>query len=213
MSSQKSSVAVAPPVVAKPSLSDPVAPKRERGRVRVRAILDAASALLAEKGYDATTMTEVAARSATAIGSLYRFFPTKPALAEALSRRFVADVGARLEVIGAKAATMDAATLADALIGMMVALRQDRAAVIALLDAIGGGETRRSALRADMVRRLGLILRAFAGIEGGDAIPAVLVVLHLMKGVARSDEASDEEAYLTALHRTLALTLADLGVR
>ena len=211
MSSQKSSVAVAPPVVAKPSLSDPVAPKRERGRVRVRAILDAASALLAEKGYDATTMTEVAARSATAIGSLYRFFPTKPALAEALSRRFVADVGARLGTIGEKAAMMDAACLADALIGMMVALRQDRAAVIALLDAIGDGEARRSALRADMVRRLHQILRAFGGDERRDAFSTVLVMLHLMKGVARLDEAPDEEVYLAALRRTLALTLADLG--
>ena len=37
-----------------------------------------------EKGYDAATMTEIAARSGTAIGSLYRFFPSKESLSDAL---------------------------------------------------------------------------------------------------------------------------------
>ncbi len=197
-------------VTARACPADPVAPKRERGRLRVRAILDAAAALLAEKGYDATTMSEVAVRSRTAIGSLYRFFPTKPALAEALSQRFVVAVGSRLEAIEAEAAAMDPSRLADALVGMMVALRQDRAAVIALLDAIGDGETRRSVLRADMVRRLTGLLQAFTGGESPDVVPSVFVILHLMKGVSRLDEVSDEASYLRALRRTLSLTLADL---
>jgi len=53
-----------------------VAPKRQRGRERVAAILDAAAQLFIEQG-QAVTMTEIAARSGTAIGSLYRFFPTR----------------------------------------------------------------------------------------------------------------------------------------
>ena len=190
--------------------TEPVAPKRERGRLRVRAILDAAAALLAEKGYEATTMSEVAVRSRTAIGSLYRFFPTKPALAEALSQRFVAEVGLRLEAVEAHAAAMDPAGLADALLGMMVELRQDRAAVIALLEKVGDGGARRSALRADMIHRLDGILRAFAGGESGDVVPSVFVILHLMKGVSRLDEMPDEAAYLSALRRTMSLYLAGL---
>jgi len=63
-------------------------PKRQRGRIRVAAIMDAAIAVFKEKGYDAATMTEIAARSGTAIGSLYRFFPTKEALADALLRQY-----------------------------------------------------------------------------------------------------------------------------
>ncbi|WP_245639904.1 helix-turn-helix domain-containing protein [Paraburkholderia heleia] len=66
----------------------PTEPKRERDRRRVAAIMDAAVAVFTEKGYDAATMTEIAARSSTAIGSLYRFFPTKEALAEALLLRY-----------------------------------------------------------------------------------------------------------------------------
>ena len=42
-----------------------------------------------EKGYDAATMTEIAARSGTAIGSLYRFFPSKESLSDALLLHYV----------------------------------------------------------------------------------------------------------------------------
>ena len=63
-------------------------PKRERGKLRVAALLDAGAALFVEKGYDATTMTEIASRAGAAIGSLYQFFPSKEALAEALVARY-----------------------------------------------------------------------------------------------------------------------------
>ena len=63
-------------------------PKRERGHARVAAIMEAALEVFMEKGFDKTTMTEIAARSNTAIGSLYRFFPTKETLADALLQRY-----------------------------------------------------------------------------------------------------------------------------
>ena len=63
-------------------------PKRERGKQRVAALIDAGAELFAEKGYEATTMTEIAQRAGAAIGSLYQFFPSKEALAEALFNRY-----------------------------------------------------------------------------------------------------------------------------
>src|ERR1700692_2707308 len=78
-------------------------PKRERGRTRVAAILDAGGAVFAEKGYDAATMTEIAARSNTAIGSLYRFFPAKEALAEAILARYRDHMERALDEIAARA--------------------------------------------------------------------------------------------------------------
>src|ERR1700735_2478069 len=63
-------------------------PKRERGKQRVAALMEAGAELFAEKGYEATTMTEIASRAGAAIGSLYQFFPSKEALAEALFNRF-----------------------------------------------------------------------------------------------------------------------------
>ena len=52
-------------------------PKRERGKQRVAALIDAGAELFAEKGYEATTMTEIASRAGAAIGSLYQFFPVQ----------------------------------------------------------------------------------------------------------------------------------------
>jgi AcrR family transcriptional regulator len=47
---------------------------------RRRRIIDAAMALAAEGGYDAVQMREVAARADVALGTLYRYFPSKEQL-------------------------------------------------------------------------------------------------------------------------------------
>jgi len=60
------------------------APQRRNGKLRVAAILKAGAAVISEKGYEMATMAEIAARSNTKIGSLYRFFPNKEVLANAL---------------------------------------------------------------------------------------------------------------------------------
>lgn len=69
-------------------------PKQERGRQRVDAILNAASEVFAEVGYDAATTIQIAARATTSIGSLYQFFANKEAILRALVERYVAAAGA-----------------------------------------------------------------------------------------------------------------------
>lgn len=59
-------------------------PKRRRGHDRVAVLLEASAKVFVRKGYEAATMTEIAAEANSSIGSLYQFFPTKPLLAEAL---------------------------------------------------------------------------------------------------------------------------------
>ncbi|HEY1888525.1 MAG TPA: helix-turn-helix domain-containing protein, partial [Roseiarcus sp.] len=78
-------------------------PKRERGKQRVAALMDAGAELFAEKGYEATTMTEIASRAGAAIGSLYQFFPSKEALAEALFDRFAERWAASFAQVEARA--------------------------------------------------------------------------------------------------------------
>jgi AcrR family transcriptional regulator len=54
---------------------------RERNAATTReAILDAAYALFAERGYDATRMEEIAERAEVGTSTLYRYFPTKDEL-------------------------------------------------------------------------------------------------------------------------------------
>ncbi len=59
--------------------------RRERERERHRQeILEAALTVFAERGYHRATMNEIARRAEFAVGTLYRFFPSKKALYEAL---------------------------------------------------------------------------------------------------------------------------------
>ena len=130
------------------SFADLPAPRRERGRLRVAAIMDAAVTVFGEKGYDAATMTEIAARSATAIGSLYRFFPSKEALADALLVRYAQHVAVGLGELEGRVAHLSMEGLAAALVDFMLALQTQRRFAVALVDARGGSDERRARFRA-----------------------------------------------------------------
>ncbi|HZZ18245.1 MAG TPA: TetR/AcrR family transcriptional regulator [Opitutaceae bacterium] len=70
-----------------PSLSTKTArrvPVQDRSEKRVASLLAHAEAVLAKVGYEATTMTEIAARAKTSIGSVYQYFPNKEAITSAL---------------------------------------------------------------------------------------------------------------------------------
>ena len=64
------------------------APIQARSRERLRRVLDAADQVLAADGARAFTTTRVAARAGVPIGSVYRFFPDKQAIVEALAVRY-----------------------------------------------------------------------------------------------------------------------------
>ncbi|BAY11805.1 TetR/AcrR family transcriptional regulator [Calothrix sp. NIES-2098] len=67
-------------------------PKQQRGKERVKKILDAAAAVFDEVGYEAATTHLIAAKAGTAIGSLYQFFPDKAAIFHAMELRHVEQV-------------------------------------------------------------------------------------------------------------------------
>lgn len=67
------------------------APTQARSRERLRRVLDAADEVLAQAGADVFTTTLVAARAGVPIGSVYRFFPDKEAIVEALAVRYWSD--------------------------------------------------------------------------------------------------------------------------
>jgi AcrR family transcriptional regulator len=67
-----------------PSSPARAVPLQSRSRERRARILDAAAHVFAEVGYEAATTEAVAERAATSIGSVYRFFPNKRALLDAL---------------------------------------------------------------------------------------------------------------------------------
>lgn len=62
-------------------------PQQKRSAATVRAILDAASQVLARDGIDRLTTAAVAERAGVGIGSLYQYFANKDDLLVALARR------------------------------------------------------------------------------------------------------------------------------
>ncbi|MGW7574803.1 TetR family transcriptional regulator [Streptomyces sp. NPDC054765] len=63
------------------------APVQRRSAQRLARILDACAEVLEEAGYDELSTRAVAVRAGVPIGSVYRFFPHKRAMAEALAAR------------------------------------------------------------------------------------------------------------------------------
>lgn len=67
------------------------APVQQRSTERLERILDACAGLLDEGGYERLSTRAVAARAGVPIGSVYRFFSDKRALADALAHRNLDD--------------------------------------------------------------------------------------------------------------------------
>jgi AcrR family transcriptional regulator len=62
-------------------------PQQKRSQERVERILDSAVQVFDEVGFEAATISAIASRAETAIGSLYQFFPDKLAIFQALEVR------------------------------------------------------------------------------------------------------------------------------
>ncbi|PLZ04276.1 TetR/AcrR family transcriptional regulator [Burkholderia sp. WAC0059] len=181
------------------------APKRERGRVRVAAIMQTAVDVFTEKGYDAATMTEIAARSGTAIGSMYRFFPSKEALADALLVRYAQQVAGGLAELETQVPGMSADALAGALVDFILALKAQRSFAVSLVDARGGSDARRRRFRESVRGGLARVLLAMnGGLAPAKAQTTAVVLLHLLKGVMLTEgEAPAAQALLLGEVREL----------
>jgi AcrR family transcriptional regulator len=158
-----------------------------------------------EKGFDAATMTEIAARSGTAIASLYRFFPSKEAVADALLQEYARYALGMLAELRARAATMRPDELANALVDFRLELKAQRRFVLELVEARGGSEEIKRQFRRSMVEEISSLLRnSIPNLSQGRSEIMAPVLLHLLRGVSTLD------AETAALRRLLLAEIKDL---
>ncbi|MFM9595325.1 TetR family transcriptional regulator [Streptomyces scabiei] len=138
------------------------APVQRRSAERLTRILDACADLLDEVGYDALSTRAVALRAGVPIGSVYRFFGNKRAMADALAERnldrFTERVTRRLRDTGGR----DWRTAMDAVLDEYLDMKRN-APGFALIDfgnqiPVGGSRQQPNHLVAD---RLSELLSAF----------------------------------------------------
>lgn len=159
-------------------------PKRERGKLRVAALLNAGGELFAEKGYDATTMTEIAQRAGASIGSLYQFFPSKEALAEALFLRYAARAAEFFDSFLKQAPQLGGTQLADLLVDMKLEMHSHRDAAIALSESIAAIVERRKPMRDITCARIAAILQAAnTALSNDQAVVCAAAIQQVMKSV------------------------------
>jgi AcrR family transcriptional regulator len=191
-------------------------PKRERGKQRVASLIDAGAELFAENGYEATTMTEIASRAGAAIGSLYQFFPSKEALAEALFNRFAERAAAAFARVEELAPGCSARELADLFIDYKLRQQTDRDAAIALSSSVAGIVERRKPLGDALRGRIAKILSAAnPALPEGEAAAAAVIVNQVMKMIPALAATEDERAarLVGEARKLMALYIAEVVSR
>jgi len=184
------------------------APRRARGQLRVEALLAAAAEVFASKGFDAATMTEIAAQSESSIGSLYQFFRTKEAVAEAVVRDQVEALWLRLDGLAERAPALATPELAHALAVCLVEFRADHPSFATLVERPGPPSPMVAGVRRMVRERVEAILVRHAPRADRRKLRAMApVVQHVMKSAVQL-RGDLEGAELKAAGRELETMLA-----
>jgi AcrR family transcriptional regulator len=172
--------------------------------------MEAAAAVIAERGYESATMAEIAARAGAQIGSLYRFFPNKEVLADALIHRYGELINAAFGKIESQAASSSVDALADSLLDVLVELHDESEAIIALLEARSEWSVKRAELTKAVLRSIAQILMVRSPqLRPQAATDIAVVLLHNMKtmktltfeqGIATSPGATAELREMNRLY-------------
>jgi AcrR family transcriptional regulator len=153
--------------------------------------LEAAAAIIAEKGYEGATMAEIAACSGTKIGSLYRFFPNKESIADTIVVSARQNLDAVFDKFDAGVNALSIRALADGLMARLFELFT-RPAFMKLLDAGQDWSVKREEFRSALLQRTAKTLKIHSpNLSKKSAGDIALVILLNAKAVATHQEFRD----------------------
>ena len=117
------------------SNADRRVPVQTRAQQRVASFLEAAAELIAEVGYEAATMTEMAVRTGASLGCVYQYLPNKEAIAQALHRQYDGELEAHLAPLWEDARQLNACEIGERLVEHLGDFVERRPAYWLLLTA------------------------------------------------------------------------------
>ncbi|UVH58474.1 TetR/AcrR family transcriptional regulator [Variovorax paradoxus] len=166
------------------------APRQQRSRVTVDVIVEAATRVLARRGWARFTTNEIAAVAGVSVGSLYQYFPNKLAIAEAIRQRHLDEVLVALSSAGDdnEAVSLDqrVTRFAD---GVIAAHSVDEALHRVLLDEVPlVARSSYAEFEAEYQRRYRALIAASANTNGGagDDETAARVLSSAVEGVVHA---------------------------
>jgi len=158
-------------------------PVQARSSARLTGLLDAAAGLIDEQGYERLTTAMVAERAGASIGTVYRYFPDRIAVLDALALRCLQRLALRWDE--ALAAAGDAPTApVDCLVDCLVDLHRtepgfravrfgERSDADAAAPSLAGQLAEALAARSDGVDAAALVVPAEAAVETAQALVAL----------------------------------------
>jgi AcrR family transcriptional regulator len=172
-------------------------PRQARAEQRVKDLLATAEAMIAEVGYDATTLTAIAKRAGASIGSLYQYFPDKLAVASALADKFGADLADRWAPLLTEAASFSLIELVDRIMEVMIRFQIDHPAFLSLVSEIPGyrhSDFDRSRLRVNVTTLLQVYRSTLRKAEASAIAEVIIQLLKAMNHATESKAAREKNA-------------------
>jgi AcrR family transcriptional regulator len=164
-------------------------PKQARSERTLRRLLDAAEALIKEKGHAAVSIPEIARRAHSSVGGFYARFRDKNELLRALEERHFIELSQRVEMLADARRWQNASTVAivEAAVAELVTITRERRHMIAafLVRAIEDPVIREGGLRFRhrVEERIGVLLLARRG-EMTHPDPALAIDLGIQMAFA-----------------------------
>ena len=167
-------------------------PRQSRGKARVEALLKAAERVFAEKGFEAATMTQIAAEAGASIGSLYQYFPTKDDLASELHGRQLDAFAAMLENLSDSQAARSVDEMAEGLFDRLLMFLEDNPAFVVVGNRRSIDPDVKKAARSRLRALIGnLLAGSRPPVPEDRRKPLAAVLLHLIRVAMQLREDDD----------------------
>lgn len=163
-------------------------PKQARSLRRFNHILDVAAQLFAEQGVENVSTNHIAAAAEVSIGSLYRFFPNKEVILEALSERYMEKMAVLFSTTTDKSIPYEV-VLGNLIDNMLFFEQQHAAFGTIFLDAPDNNPTGKNIHELLVTHIDGLIRAYYPQLTDSDRRVCAMVGLGIVRGLMPLREA------------------------